>query len=71
MIAKLVDLLMGSSSPIANKSKKRVDIPAYQATSAIQLLVSLMNCKKNLKDYINPNKIIEGCYYENLTPLEK
>ena len=30
-----------------------------------------MTRKKNLKDYINPNEVVEGVEYENLTENEK
>ena len=69
-IVVLVDLLMGNDSPLG-KDKKRPDIPQYQSIPIIQLLSILMKNKKNLIDYINPNKAQMGIIYHNLSENEK
>ena len=58
---------MGNDSPLADKDKKRHEIPQYQSISIIQLICHLMKSKKNLVDYINPDKKLAGVVYTNMT----
>lgn len=58
---------MGNDSPLAEKDKKRFEIPQYQSISIIQLICHLMKSKNNLVDYTKPSKKLAGVTYTNMT----
>lgn len=70
-LVNLVDILMGNDSPLAEKDKKRPEIPQNQSIPIINLIYIFMLHKANLVNYINPQRKVLGTRYTNLTDKEK